>query len=382
MNIYTKDSMIGVNNDWSLYDFYKLAVHGFPLNGIGSIDVTYRCNLNCKHCYYKKQNYHDELSLEEWGKKFEALKKEGFPFLICGWLGGEPLLRPELIELGKRYFKSNVIFTNGTIELPSWNDCTFSVSIHGTEPYYREITGAPKGTYERIKEQAQRRDIHMVISFCVTKVNFECIPDMLAEWSKTNAQKIVFEFYTPFKGGNNWLWLDWDERDRVLDLIKKLKKEYGDFIGLSYREIELMYSNKARQITSNCPFKEIGFTFDAKGNEKKPCAMGNFADCDRCGCILPFYSYVLTHRKVLWPEFMGGAYKRLKVLLRGFIENHKGNEVPSKGEIESSHFDNLSKLLDKSVDRLKMTTAILTENLKLKKLDKMVKQVGSRLHKK
>ncbi|MBW1714872.1 MAG: radical SAM protein [Deltaproteobacteria bacterium] len=141
-----------LSNTWTASDYIKIGLNGMPANSLGGIDVTYRCNLRCRHCYFLKQGYHSELSTDQWLAKFERLKDNGFPFMICGWMGGEPLLRKELVDKGRRYFKSNIIFTNGTIDLPDWPDVTFSVSIHGTEDYYYRMTGAKPGTYQHIKK--------------------------------------------------------------------------------------------------------------------------------------------------------------------------------------------------------------------------------------
>lgn len=302
-------------NAWRVYDYIKIGLKGMPSNSLGGIDVTNRCNLKCKHCYFMKQHYEAELSTEEWLTKFEKLKAGGFPFLICGWIGGEPLLRKDLVEKGKRYFKSNIIFTNGTIELPYWPDVAFSVSVHGTQEYHHRMTGADRGVYQMIKRNVDRDDLDVVIAFCITRLNYECIEEMLKEWSHTAVRGIAFEFYTPMKGEGDELWLNWDERDRIIDQLISLKKEYGGFIWLNDRLLRLMKSDLSQKITQKCPFSKIGFSFDPMGKPKEPCQLGPDADCSRCGCILPFISMQLTHRGQLIPEFISSASRRcLKAL--------------------------------------------------------------------
>lgn len=304
------------SNTWTVSDYIKTGLRGMPPRSLGGIDVTCRCNLRCRHCYFLKQGYQAEWSTEQWLARFEELKKEGFPFMICGWIGGEPLLRADLIDKGRHYFKSNVVFTNGTIELPYWPDVTFSVSVHGTEDYYYRMTGAKPGTYQTIKRNVNRGDLKVVISFCVTRLNYECVEDMVNEWSRTSVKGIVFEFYTPMKGEGTELWLNWDERDRVLDQLQSLKKACGGFIHVSDRIYRLMRSDLAPQITQNCPFSKIGFSYDPMGKPKIPCQLGPMADCSRCGCILPFYSMLLTHRSLLIPEFAASVSERALRVLR------------------------------------------------------------------
>jgi Fe-coproporphyrin III synthase len=297
-------------NTWSALDFIRIGYEGMPACSLGGIDVTYRCNLRCRHCYFLQQNYHEELPIDQWLRKFENMKKEGFPFMICGWIGGEPLLRKELIEEGRKYFKANVVFTNGTITFPNWPDVTFSVSVHGTAKYHSLITGVDPDTYRKIKRNVDRDDLDVVIAFCVTRLNYTCIDAMLAEWSRTAVRGIVFEFYTPVKGENRDLWLNWEERDEIIDHLMALRKEYGDFIWISDRIYRLMKSDRAPEITGNCPFPKIGFSFDPMGHPKLPCQLGFLADCSRCGCILPYFSMLLTHQSLLIPEFTVSVAKR------------------------------------------------------------------------
>ena len=85
--------MTAYSNSWTVPDYIRMGIKGMPAGSLVGIDVTNRCNLRCTHCYFFKQPHQDELSTGEWLNKFEKLKQEGFPFLICGWIGGEPLLR-------------------------------------------------------------------------------------------------------------------------------------------------------------------------------------------------------------------------------------------------------------------------------------------------
>src|SRR5438105_15362673 len=86
------------------YDFAKVGffLFGFPKNGFGSVDVSKECNLRCKHCYFFEQDYDFELSVDQWMQKLEDLKSKSkpweYPFFQCSWVGGEPLIRKDLIE--------------------------------------------------------------------------------------------------------------------------------------------------------------------------------------------------------------------------------------------------------------------------------------------
>ncbi len=99
----------------------------------GSCDITNRCNLNCKHCYWM-ENFveEEELSLEQ----FEHLIEENFinnNIIGVALTGGEPLLRPEIIELFYEKGLRFDIVTNGTLPLKDFGQSEYYISIDGNE---------------------------------------------------------------------------------------------------------------------------------------------------------------------------------------------------------------------------------------------------------
>ena len=203
-------------------------------------------------------------------------------------------MRQDVVEAGRKFFKSNIIFTNGTMELPSWPDCKFVVSVPGTKVPYQELTGADGKTYDLVKDHANRQDLDVIVSFCITRKN------------DTKIRGVFFEFHTPRMGESKELWLDWPERDYVLDTLLALKKIYGDFIYNTFQMLELMESQPLQKILSDCPFDYVGLSLDPLGHIKLPCALGVEADCKRCGCILPIFSSILYKRGSLIRAFAEG----------------------------------------------------------------------------
>lgn len=250
-----------------------------------SIDVTYRCNLNCKHCYFKKQGYKDEISKEEWFKKIKEIKKSN-DILHCTWVGGEPLLRKEIIEEGRKFFDFNWIVTNGTIEIPDWKDSSFFVSLDGTKKFNDVIRG--KGTYDKTKQNIINSDSKIFLATVLNTKNYVCIEKMVKQWINTNVKGINFDFYTPLRK-NDELFIPLNKRDEILDKILELKKDYGEFILLSKKAIELMKSqNYSKVIGRNCIVRKSTICLDPTGNIKRPCVMGK-VDCSNCGCTIPYW---------------------------------------------------------------------------------------------
>lgn len=279
------------------YYFLKNALFGlkFPI-GI-SVDVTNRCNLRCSHCYFNQQDQNEELDDQQMLERIKQVKEE-YPSIIHGsWVGGEPLLRKRVVEEGMELFPFNMVVTNGSMELPKWKNCVFNVSVDGTKEYHEKMRG-PK-TYDNTKKHADRDDVHVNIACVLTTENYSCIEDIVLEWKETKVGGINFDFYTPIRGIDEELWIDWDKRNRIIDKLVLLKKRYGDFILNSVPVLEMMKSESSREITSKCVLPEATICLDALGGRKLPCVIGNKADCSRCGCIIPFQIESVIVRKEL-----------------------------------------------------------------------------------
>ncbi|MCB9556015.1 MAG: radical SAM protein [Deltaproteobacteria bacterium] len=301
----------------SAYDLAKVAFFfmGFPKNGFGSIDVTKRCNLRCRHCYYfagPEEDLPNELSLDQWVARLEELKRAHkpweFPFFNCTWVGGDPLIRKDVIERCKSYFRYNTIVTNGTIPLPDWPEINWYISIDGDAAMHEAIrdqhgnfrkNGRP-GIHAKIKENvAKNKHLGITIAYCITRENVACIESVVKDWYETGARHITFDFFTPVAGIDDPLWLDYHERDQVIEMLIALRRIYGDFFIIPERVLRMMRSDRCRDITDNCLLRERSFAFDASGRQKGKCVMGDGADCDRCGCVVPYYLRSLTDREMI-----------------------------------------------------------------------------------
>ncbi len=268
-----------------------LMVASFPKNTFCSIDVTNRCNLRCQHCYFYayEQEQKKELTNEQWLAKLQKMQKGKKPFFSCTWVGGEPLLRKDLIAQAKHLFKSNRVVTNGTIPLPNWPDVDFHISVDGTKDLHDQVRGA--GCYAKLRNNILAQDQKVILACCLHKGNIECIEPLLEEWKNVAQIKcILFDFFTPIKGVKEDLWLNFGQRDKVLNKLWGLKKnKYGDLIGAPLNTFKLMQSkNKHKAVGNKCVFVKHGLALDAFGDPKKPCVIGEKADCSKCGCIVPF----------------------------------------------------------------------------------------------
>jgi MoaA/NifB/PqqE/SkfB family radical SAM enzyme len=321
----------------SAYDLAKVAFFffGFPRNGFGSIDVTSRCNLRCRHCYYFAQErglsaapssargpeLPEDLTVEQWVSKLEEIRRTSprweFPFFNCSWVGGEPLIRPELIERCMGYFRYNTVVTNGTIPLPDWR-VSWYVSIDGdeeTHDYLRDKKGSYGRALRHVRERAQ---LGITIAYCISRRNAHCIEQVVRDWNAAGARHMTFDFYTPIRGiDDRELEVPPEERDRILDTLVALRRIYGDFFVTPERVFHLMRSDRCRDVTDHCLLFSKSFAFDAAGRSKGKCVMGEKADCDRCGCVVPYYLRAITDRRMILADLGRDARRLISFRNRG-----------------------------------------------------------------
>lgn len=70
-----------------------------PITGPAKVawDVTYRCNMRCKHCHLWQVREHNDLTTEEARKLISELKRLGTIHL--SFSGGEPFIRSDIFDL-------------------------------------------------------------------------------------------------------------------------------------------------------------------------------------------------------------------------------------------------------------------------------------------
>ncbi|PKM80978.1 MAG: putative heme d1 biosynthesis radical SAM protein NirJ2 [Firmicutes bacterium HGW-Firmicutes-14] len=87
---------------------------------IVSWNTTNQCNMYCDHCYRDAgAKAEEELNTEEGKALLDEIKKAGFKIMIFS--GGEPFMRPdilELVEYSKKLGLITVFGTNGTLITP------------------------------------------------------------------------------------------------------------------------------------------------------------------------------------------------------------------------------------------------------------------------
>ena len=265
------------------------------------VDVTDRCNLRCKHCFYFREEHDSrEMNAEEFLEDLAILQKR-HNIISMGWSGGEPLYRAELVQEGAKLFKMNQLFTNGTIPIPKIRHLITFISLDGTRPVHDEVRG--KGTYDKIMENLKTTTARPIVFLATYHRSKEkCLEEMVKELSEFGAPVIgLFAMlFTPLKKykevkgyqhtttQKNQLDLSWGERDQIIDRLFELKKSYPRFLLNEDIVLEMMLSKNASEATSRCNMPQRTLTLDLNLNRKLPCVLGADVDCTKCGCPFPY----------------------------------------------------------------------------------------------
>lgn len=261
------------------------------------VNITNRCTLRCKHCFVFRDenpnNPEEEMDTETMLSKLFALQEE-YEIKTMLWMGGEPLLRPDVLREGIKLFKNNTITTNGTLDLVDFTDCIYVVSIDGPPDINDAIRG--KGSFDKVMKTLSRVPGNFkstVMCQCVvTKANENRLEELIEILLPTRAEGITFSFYVPTRHDNSRLtWKSLPRRDKAVHEVLRLKQKYPDFIWNRRRVLELTLSGNARSVTNNCPSKKYVLPLYLEGGEfvQPFCCYGNDVDCELCGAWVVFH---------------------------------------------------------------------------------------------
>ena len=299
---YTNYDIILFSHASAIFDigYYKLGMKGFKAKFgfktpmFGAADITNYCNLHCKHCYWwvNRKDHPNELDAEGWRRVINnVFKKLGV--LQVSVQGGEPYLRPDIIEVfcEEMPYKIDIV-TNGTIPMKFFKGVsTYVISIDGPKEIHDMIRGP---TYDKIKRHVEEfvqtngkkgKKFFTAISMTINSLNYKYVEDVVKEWHDL-VEIMVVQFHTPFSN-NDPLWLPYGKtRDRVIDDLIRLKKEYNGFIPSPVLHLKTYKKSWG----SKCP-SWIAIGVDSFGRIKTPCPLGSAEEsmtqpvCERCGCV-------------------------------------------------------------------------------------------------
>lgn len=118
-----------------------------------TLELTYRCNLNCNYCYIGEKYSSNELSTEEWLSVIEQIPKGR----LITFVGGETLIRKDFKTILKAALKKGRvnIVTNGTLI----NDELINIFINRKLLLLNLSIDGMRQNHDRIRNRAGTFDI-------------------------------------------------------------------------------------------------------------------------------------------------------------------------------------------------------------------------------
>jgi len=195
---------------------------------LGTIIVTDKCNLSCKHCAVNNITsviYPYQQILEE----MDMLYKKGVRILF--FCGGETLLWSDdgktikdLVSEAKRmgFYIVNIV-TNGTFKIDVPDADLILVSLDGNREIHNLIRGNTFDTIIHNISCATKDNI--IIYMAVNQLNKDVIPEVCEiVRNEKNIRAISFNFHTPYPGTEQ-LSLSVKEKAKCCDIISDMIKQ-------------------------------------------------------------------------------------------------------------------------------------------------------------
>jgi len=190
----------------------RKTVEAFPRIPLeGYLDLTYRCNNDCLHCWLRiepeSQEIKDELSLAEIGRIAAEAKGMGCRKWIIS--GGEPMLRPdfpEIFELLTAKSASFLLNTNGTLVTPRIARLLKKrgvslVALYGADARVHDAVTRRPGSFEatlRGIAYLKEAGAGFIIQIVPMRANFHQFEDM---------KRLALSLSPRWRVGATWLYL-------------------------------------------------------------------------------------------------------------------------------------------------------------------------------
>lgn len=195
---------------------------------LGTVIVTDKCNLHCKHCSVNNITavvHPYSQILREMGQLYDMGVRILF---FCGgetflWRDGEKSLRDLVIEAKQMGFLIVNVVTNGTfpIDLPEAD--LILLSLDGDREHHNAIRG---DTYDRILENIQNATAdNICLYMAVNQINKDAVRHVCMTARDTkNIRAVSFNFHTPYPDTKE-LALSVAEKEQVCNVICQMMKE-------------------------------------------------------------------------------------------------------------------------------------------------------------
>lgn len=260
------------------------------------VHLSEKCNLRCKHCYQKGNDYSSLLNISDFGILMSQFKeisnRTNCSGRVLNITGGEPLIIPNILEYIDSSISSGVehinLLTNGLLldeymvkELKQRKIIEVQLSIEGTRQVNNSIRG--NNTYDKILDKinlAHNLGLDLKVSYTLNGLNWNCIEDVVADVKNAGARLIWFDRMIPFSNQNIPV-ITTQQFITALCDIKKCQSIYQDdfFRVLNKRGLQFMVNDNIQECY-RCGAVVRGFSVLPNGDvlpcRRMPIKLGNF----------------------------------------------------------------------------------------------------------
>lgn len=195
---------------------------------LGTIIVTDKCNLHCKHCSVNNITavVHPYSQIKE---EMRTLYEMGIRILFfCGgetflWRDGDKTLRDLVVEAKQMGFLIVNVVTNGTYPIDLPEATLILLSLDGDKYHHNLIRG---NTYDTIMENISKATSDNICFYmAINQLNKGVVKDVCIKARDTkNVRAVSFNFHTPYPDTKELL-LSREDKERCCEDIKAMMKE-------------------------------------------------------------------------------------------------------------------------------------------------------------
>ncbi len=285
-----------------------------------SIDLTYRCNNNCVHCWLRipidAKEKSKELTFSEIKNIVDQAKKIGTRTWAIS--GGEPMLRPDFSEIFDYIIKNSASYsinTNGTLITPKIADMLKAkgakmIALYGaTAKVHDKVTQNP-GSFEALMRgfrYLKEKGAGFTVQIIPMKSNYHQYKKMIS---------LAESLSKHWRIGAPWLYLSACGDKDINERIKKQRLTPKEVIELD--KPDLRYEESMNKEGSGCgdSVQANGHIFSsciAKGQEFHVDAYGKMSFC--CFMKHPNFRYDLRQGRVEygWENFIPSLKTKTRV---------------------------------------------------------------------
>ena len=211
-------------------------------------ECTLRCNLSCRHCGSdcRKISATPDMPLEHFLTVLDDVATMTSPGrVLVNTVGGEPLVRPDIVECGKAITDRGFVWgtvTNGVLldetmlgRLLDAGLCTMAVSLDGMETEHNWLRGNSfDATMKAVNLLVRTPNLLWDVITCVSQRNFSTLPQFKQFLIDAGVRK--WRIFTIFPQGraklNPELFLSPEQYVELMDFIVETRKQ--GMIDLSY----------------------------------------------------------------------------------------------------------------------------------------------------